>query len=161
MGWMLTLRKPTPPPEPVKPAVVAPPPVAVAPRPVEPKPVKPAGPIKHDISITSTPADADVWNGPEKLGTTPLSLQLTETTTKMNLVIKKKGFKDQPLEVVPDRPHEFVLTLLPTSHHSSSPSRPSVRLPAAPPAPAEAKPEPKSEPKPAGKLRDLKDPFAN
>jgi hypothetical protein len=89
---------------------------------------------------------------------TPLVLQYVESPAPMTFTLKKKGFKDQPLKLAADKDHEYVVPLL-AAHHSSGPSKPpkgNVPVVAAP-----AAPEPKPEPKPAGKLRDLKDPFAN
>jgi hypothetical protein len=80
----------------------------------------------------------------------------------VELTLKKKGYKEQTLHVVPDRDHDFDADLMSAGKPHERPvgktpksSAPTVAAPVAAP---EKKPE---APKPAGKLRDLKDPFAN
>jgi serine/threonine-protein kinase len=148
-------KKPLPPPPPV---------VVKTPEPkVEPKPVEPAKPVevkRSRIDIRSTPADVQVFNGPELLGATPASLDFTADTAPFEVTLKKKGFKEQKLRIAPDRNREYVIEM--AKEKSSSSGSTHVReKPATPEPKVEAKPEPKVEPKPAGKLRDLKDPFAN
>jgi hypothetical protein len=82
-------------------------------------------------------------------------------------VLRKKGFKDQKLTVQPDHDREYVLELSSTRRSGSSgkPDKDKPDKPVAPPTatkPAAAPEVPKNDPKAgAGKLRDLKDPFAN
>jgi len=141
--------------------LTAPPVVAVpAPVPVAPPLAKPAAPVKYQITIKSMPADAEVFEGVERLGVTPLTLDWKESAVVHNLVVKKKGFKDKPLPVVADRNHDFEFAL-DSAHHSGSSKPTVVAKPTAPVAAPVAPAEPKAEAKPAGKLRDLKDPFAN
>jgi len=151
-GWY-GLRKPPAPAKPVVPVVAVKPAPKVTPLPVAPP---------SQISIASTPADADVFNGPEKLGSTPLKLSLKSDLAPFEVTLKKRGYKDQKLRIAPDHDREYVLELASSSHSSSKPSgrdKPPVAVAPEPPKPKpEAKPP---EPKPAGKLRDLKDPFAN
>jgi serine/threonine-protein kinase len=148
-------QKPPPPPAPV---VAAPPP-----RPVEPpKPVeapRPAAPVLSKVQIESTPSEAEIFNGPEKLGVTPASLEFKPDTAAFEVVLKKKGYKDQKLRVSPDKSRDYVVELS-AERKPSSGSRPSSPKPATR-EPEARQPETKTEAKPAGKLRDLKDPFAN
>jgi hypothetical protein len=114
------------------------------------------------IEIRSTPADVELFNGPERLGATPASLQFSPDTAPFEVTLKKKGFKEQKLRLQPDRNREYVIEMVKehgTSSHASPASRPEPA--AAKPAAPQPAPEPKVEAKPAGKLRDLKDPFAN
>ncbi|MGZ3429587.1 MAG: protein kinase domain-containing protein, partial [Polyangia bacterium] len=155
---VLSQKKPDPP----KPVVTAPVETAkpvVAP----PKPVEPAKPTQFTMSINTQPAGAEVFNGPERLGVTPCNVILPASETVVELVMKKHGYKDQPLKIVPDKDHDYLSDLTPVAHARPSSAAktpksttPTVATPVEkPPA---AKPE---QPKPAGKLRDLKDPFAN
>ncbi len=160
IGVVVATRKP---PAPV--VVVAPPNPIVEAKPVEPpkpEPPKPVLPTTYQISVRSEPSGAEVFQGPERIGATPLTHDFARSSSEIELVVKKKGYKDQKLRFAPDRNHDFVLPLL-----SARSSRPAVT---ARPQPVTARPEPKVEPKPepkaqdakpAGKLRDLKDPFAN
>jgi serine/threonine-protein kinase len=161
-GAVAFIKLKTPPPLP-KQVIMVPPPQVVMPPPVvvqkPAEPARPPEPTHHELSIKSEPSDADVFNGVERLGATPLVLTWNESPTVVALTLKKKGYKDAPLRVSADKNHEYVVPLARSHSSSSNPSRPAAR-PSAPmvaPAPAEAKPEAK----PAGKLRDLKDPFAN
>jgi serine/threonine-protein kinase len=133
---------------------------APAPTAVEPTPKPAAAPAKSTITIGSNPADAEIFNGPERLGVTPAKLELDATTAAFDVVLKKKGYKEAKLRVQPDRNREYVLDL---QKASSSSSGTKVSLPKPPPTPppTTASKPPAPESKPAGKLRDLKDPFAN
>jgi hypothetical protein len=154
---VLSQKKPVDPPKPVvtAPVVVAKPPVAE-----EKKPVEPAKPSRYTMSINTQPAGAEVFNGSERLCVTPCNVPLPASETPVDLMLKKKGFKEQTLKIVPDKDHDYLVDLMSTPKpHAPSAKTPKSTAPAATPAatPA-AKPE---APKPAGKLRDLKDPFAN
>jgi serine/threonine protein kinase len=152
----VALLKLSPAPPPPRQVVVVPPVVAppVAPKPAVP--LKPAAPLRHELIIKSDPTDADVFNGLERLGSTPVTLRWDESKTPVALVLKKKGYKDSSLKVTADKNHEYVVPLA-RARSGASPTHPAVK----PVQPLAAPPEPKPEPKPAGKLRDLKDPFAN
>jgi serine/threonine-protein kinase len=146
-------KKPAPAPPPA-PALVAPsPPPVAAPAPKK----EPAPPpvVSSKIQIESTPRDAEVFSGAEKLGVTPTTLDYKPDTAPFEVVLKKKGYKEQKLRVNPDRNREYVVELV--AERKPTPSR-AVSKPS--PAATE-KAEPKQDIKPAGKLRDLKDPFAN
>jgi len=147
-------------PEPPKPVVTAPV-VTPPPKPVEaPKPMAPAKPTQYTMSINTQPAGAEVFNGSERLGTTPCNVVLPASETAIDLQLKKRGYKEQTLKIVPDKDHDYLvdLTSAPKAHPSSAHTAKST-APAATPTTA---PAPKPEaPRPAGKLRDLKDPFAN
>jgi serine/threonine-protein kinase len=149
---------------PASPTTTAPAPVAtpavatVAP---PPKPAEPSKPSKFTMSISTQPSGAEVFNGVEILGTTPCDIELDASTTPVELTLKKKGYRDQPLKVIPDRNHDFLADLLPAAK-AHAPARPAHAASApvvAPPPPS--KPAEPAPSKPAGKLRDLKDPFAN
>jgi serine/threonine-protein kinase len=133
----------------------------------QPKPVVPPKPTQFTMAINTQPAGAEVFNGNERLGVTPCNVVLAASEKPVELMLKKKGWRDQPLKIVPDRDHDFVADLMPASKPSHGPSAkgPKSTAPTAKPEAPTAKPEaptakPES-PKPAGKLRDLKDPFAN
>ena len=155
---VLTQKKP-PPPVVVAPVETAKP---VSAAPVPPKPVEPARPTSYTMSISTQPSGADVFNGPERLGVTPCNVVLRASPAPVELTLKKKGYKDQALKLVADKDHDFVTDLMALAK-PHAPARPTVKstAPVASPAPTAAKPDAPSSAKPAGKLRDLKDPFAN
>jgi serine/threonine-protein kinase len=159
---ILTKKKPEPPPAPV--AQPEPPKPMAAPPPVEtPKPVERAKPSKYTMTINTEPSGADVFNGPERLGTTPAQVVLPASEATVTLTLKKHGYKDQSLKVVADKDHDFLVDLAQVGrpHSSRSASKPSTPLATQPPPQPQPKPAEPAQPKPAGKLRDLKDPFAN
>jgi serine/threonine protein kinase len=156
----------------IKPVVTAP---AVGPdKPVEPSTPKPeTNPVAATppakparILIRSKPSDADIFNGDELLGRTSASVNVPAGQEQVVLTVKKRGFKDYSLPFVPSQDRAFEITLLADKKASSSSSKstPSSKTPSSktPSTKApESKPETKPESKPTGKLRDLKDPFAN
>jgi serine/threonine-protein kinase len=153
--------RPKPPPPIVDTRPVEPPKPTIDPKGVvAPKPVEPPKPTSFQITIMSQPSEAEVFRGPELLGRTPASLDLKASTSEVDLTIRKKGYKDQKLHVVPDRNREYVVPMQPVGHHGPPPKPQVTVKPESTPKP-ETKPETKPEAKPAGKLRDLKDPFAN
>ncbi len=111
-----------------------PPPIVVLPT----APALPPAPIKSHISIRSAPADADVMRGAERLGRTPLELDLASDTAPFDVTLVKAGRHDTQLHVAPDRNREYVVQM------SRTASKP------APPKPQE--PEPVKKPP-----RELKD----
>jgi serine/threonine-protein kinase len=157
---LVTQKKPPPPVE--KPIVaVAPPPVVTPPPPPPVVAKEPPKPTSFTASISTNPTGAEIFSGSERLGVSPFNVVLPASDTPVELTLKKKGYKDTLLKVVPNRDHDFVNDLVAVAHSHSS-SRPSAPRP----EPVAAKPEPPKPaeppaPKPAGKLRDLKDPFAN
>ena len=98
--------------EPPKPVVTAP---VVAPKPTvveAPKPVEPAKPSQYTMSINTQPAGAEVFNGSERLGVTPCNVPLPASETPVDLMLKKKGFKEQTLKIVPDKDHDYLVDLM-------------------------------------------------
>jgi hypothetical protein len=84
-----------PPPEPVAPptvAVAAPPPEPV----VDPDPVPVEVPT---VRIVTTPDSAEVWNGEEFLGQTPLDVPRPDGTDRLALELRKPGFKVRRLAI--------------------------------------------------------------
>jgi serine/threonine-protein kinase len=158
---MVSGKKPQLPPPVVKPAVAVAPVVAPPPPPAA---KEPARPTSFTASISTNPSGAEIFSGAERLGVTPFNVVLPASDTPVELTLKKKGYKDALLKVVPNRDHDFVNDLVAAAHgHATSPRparpEPAAVKPAAKPEPA--KPAEAPAPKPAGKLRDLKDPFAN
>jgi hypothetical protein len=87
---------------PVQP-VAADPPVAVAPPAVTPPPPPPA-PKPTEVTtvkvfVTSSPADATVMLGDERLGRTPLTVDRPRQPGKVWLKVRKKGHKTRRIEV--------------------------------------------------------------
>jgi hypothetical protein len=133
-------------------------------------PPEPAPVVQFTMAIDTVPAGAEVMNGAEVLGVTPFDLVLPSSATPVELTLKKKGFRDQTLKVTPDKNHHYLADLLPAGRvkpagggKSAGGGKPARAAEPAAPAAASSKPpaaEPAS-PKAAGKLRDLKDPFAN
>jgi serine/threonine-protein kinase len=145
-------------PEPPKPIVQLEPPKPVV-APVEKKPVEPPRPTKYTMSINTQPAGAEVFSGAERMGVTPCNVVLPASDKAVELTLKKKGYKDQSLKIVADRDHDYLADLMAAGKPHATPSKgPKSSAPTPVATPAEKKPE---APKPAGKLRDLKDPFAN
>jgi serine/threonine-protein kinase len=138
------------------PAPVPAPPSASPPFPA-PAPV-PAKPALSRVEIVSDPTDANVMNGPERLGRTPLVLELAPDSAPFDVTVEKKGHQDQKLHVSPDRSREYVVRLQP-QRKTTPPARPT---PAPPPVAQQPKP---SEPKPADPPRrknpELKDVLAD
>jgi hypothetical protein len=134
---------------PALPQPVASSPVALpAPKLPDPVPPPPAPPTTHSIAIKSEPPQADVMRGDERLGSTPLVIDLKAGVEVVELVLKKRGFAPQTVRVVPDRDREYLLDL---QTMKAPPSRKPRQTKAAP-APA-----PPAEDK--SKVRDLKNPF--
>jgi serine/threonine-protein kinase len=150
----------TPPPA-VTTSTVAPTPVTPpAPKPAVEAP-KPAAPVKSVIVIGSNPADAEIFNGPERLGVTPTKIELDATTAPFDVVLKRKGYKEAKLRIQPDRNREYVLDLQKERGGSSGGTKAASKAPAPSATPTPTVTPKSTEPKPTGKLRDLKDPFAN
>jgi len=122
------------------------PPVATETAPtVKDTPSTAPAPTPKRISITTLPPDAEVMNGPERLGRTPLVFTLRPDTAPFDVTVAKKGFREQRLRIRPDRDREFVIELAATDPPSGAtrstpePPAPSPPPPAAPRTPRELK----------------------
>jgi serine/threonine-protein kinase len=134
-GWLTLGRRPPP----AAPVVTPPPPVAA---PVEPPP---PAPTTHRVRIVSTPDHAEVRDGAERLGYTPLDLMLPADPVEVS--VEKKGFKPQKLRIEADRDREYVLPLFPVERRATRP------LPE--PPPPEPEPAPSGEPKKPSELKSV------
>jgi len=139
------------------------PPVQPVAPPVAPKqePVAPARPSSYTMTFISKPDGAEVFRGSERLGATPLKVPFLAAAVAekpVEVVCRKKGFKDYPIAVVADHDAVFDCLMEPASRQHGKSSTP-TKLPRAP----EHVTQPTAPPplqKPPGKLRDLKDPFS-
>ena len=133
--------------------------------PTTPAPVVPANVA---ITFTTQPDGATVFRGDEAQGKTPLTLQVPTGSAPVAYLLRRKGFRDQTVDVLPDRTRSFELDLVREGggpglmkvkvSKKSGGAAPARSEPAAePPVPREA-PAP---PAPPSKLKDLKDPFGN
>jgi hypothetical protein len=94
----------------MQPALTAKPDAAVAAKvPDEPKP--PPGPVRHKITIESEPAGATVKQGLKELGKTPYSFDVDDGKAAIKYTLAMKGYKDTPLDVVPDSDGKYVVPL--------------------------------------------------
>jgi len=107
------------------PAVVAPPAPAATPAPRV---------AVSRITISSTPGEADVMRGPERLGRTPVAFELPPTSEPFEVTLVKNGFKPAHVQVAPDRTREYVVRLQAAAHKHSSVAAPAavVRQPVEP-----------------------------
>jgi hypothetical protein len=102
-------------------------------------------------------------NGPERLGRTPLVLELAPDSPPFDVTIEKKGHQDQKLHVSPDRSREYVVRLqpqrkAPTPRPTPAPAPPVVL----PKTPSDLRaPEPKPNDPPRRKPSELKDVLAD
>jgi hypothetical protein len=157
-GGATTAVNPTVSPQVAPPPTPAPtvePPVAPPPQPAP----TPAAPAHATITITSSPTGAEVLRGRENVGRTPATVSLAVGSAPIELVLRKHGYKDREVQVTPDKDRAYDVDLVAVGKPGGH------RAPVAKPAPAPPAPAPTAPPhptaKPAGKLRDLKDPFAN
>ncbi|MSP62116.1 MAG: serine/threonine protein kinase [Myxococcales bacterium] len=135
------------------PVVVAPPPEA----PVRPTPPPPAQ-KSFKMTFKSKPSGADVFRGDELLGTTPATIEFVNGGKAIDLVVRKKSFKDYEIEVIADRERDFVFDL--RADHTKGVKDPGRALPHLRDQPVATPVKPTAAPKQNAKLRDLKDPFS-
>ena len=140
------------------------PPVA-KPKTLPPADVTPAPPVvakMAKISFRSKPSGADICRGDDVIGTTPATLDFPLDSKMIDLVVRKKGFKDYLIAVAPASDREFPsIDLQPahTPHGGTNRPLPHLDPSDAPSSPPPTKPSATPN-RPGGKLRDLKDPFS-
>ncbi len=142
------------------PAVVKPEAKTPAPT-VQPPPPRPAPKLAH-ISFRSKPAGAEIVRGEAVLGVTPTTVDFPADSKMVDLVVRKKGFKDYLISVAPEGDKDWSMIELSPLHHSSSSASSSHAEKQH--VEEQAQPEKPGAPPPArnsGKLRDLKDPFSS
>lgn len=117
-----------------------------------------------EITVQTRPPGAEVLRDEQVQGMTPLTLKLPSGSAIVPLNLRKKGFRDEVLDVVPDKSREYErqLTRPPLGRlgrrQEAIVTVPSTRV-VAPPEPSPP-PPPKKEESPT-KLRDLKNPFGD
>jgi serine/threonine-protein kinase len=97
------------------------------------------------VVVLSTPPDAEVVNGPERLGRTPLTLTLPRDAAPFDVTVHHGGYRDQRLRLEPDRDREYTVRLLlaparaphpaPPAAAAAPAARPTTATPPTPPAP--------------------------
>jgi serine/threonine-protein kinase len=130
-------------------AVSAPPPAAAPQAPSSAAP--PAAPGKQvEILLRTLPPGAEIFDGPERLGESPLQLRRPLDNSTMALTIRHGGYKDVSREVLLDRDRDVEVVLVPKPKTVASAHRPAAPQPQAP-AP--------SQPRQPKHVSDLRNPF--
>ena len=93
-----------------QPAAVASPSNAAPPAPVR-------TPAKATLSISSNPADAEVYRMPQavRIGTTPIHYAVDATPGEVVLLLRKRGYRDQTIAMPADRDAERAVALVRSS----------------------------------------------
>ncbi|XYH94121.1 protein kinase domain-containing protein [Sorangium sp. So ce1128] len=106
---------PAAPPAPLSAAPPAPlsaaPPAPLSAAPPAPLPAPPAETVA--VRLSTRPADASVWIGDRKVGSSSAPLALPRGSEPVELVLRKPGFKDARVKLSPDRDREMDVTLSP------------------------------------------------
>ncbi len=145
----------------VKPAdqgAAAPQPAAPAPAPAPaPQPEPPAAPPvapPAQVTISSSPAGAEVYRDDALLGNTPVTLDKPKAGEHVELELRLSGYQSKSFSITKMTEDELKVTLSKraTSTHSKPPSRPQ-------PAPVENKPKPKPKPQHHGVDTEVLDPW--
>jgi serine/threonine protein kinase len=120
--------------------------------PPPPEATKEAEEVK--ITLRSNPPNADVFLGPELLGTAPVTYKHAADQAPLMFTFKLKGYKDTMRELVPNESRDVETLLLKASRHGSSSSS-SSKATASSGSSSAKTPEPApSKPKTNGELRD-------
>jgi serine/threonine-protein kinase len=136
------------------PALPAPAP-APAPIVASPPPPPPATPSAREVTIDSDPPGADVFHGPERLGTTPLRYALDDGVDALDVSLSKRGFAPHLLRISSTGTRAYAVTLRALDHRAR-PTAPAPRPTATPPT---ATPPPDDHPNVVP--RELKDVFSD
>ncbi len=89
----------------------------ITPAPSSEPTVKPdvVAPQLVEVRLATRPADVEVWLGDRKLGSSASPLTLPRGGDSVSLRVKKAGFKDESVTIVPDRNQAREVTLAPAS----------------------------------------------
>jgi serine/threonine-protein kinase len=162
VGIALALRTPAPSekpaPIPIAPAAGASAATAGAPAPpasaspAAPTPVQPAEtrPAEVELVLTSDPPGADIYDGDEHLGKTPLTVKRARGAAPFELSFRRPGFQTATRSIVPDGDKMVEAKLL---------ARPKVTTVAKKPSPAPPNSPAPARPPKAGHVSDLRNPF--
>jgi serine/threonine-protein kinase len=126
-------------------------------------PIKPAAPeapaeapakAEVEIMLRTVPEGAEIFEGDERLGASPLTLRRSRQDTPFNFTIRHNGYKEVSREVVPDRDRdlEVVLVAKPKAVAAAHKSAPQPQ----PPAPPQPQQQQRQQPK---RVSDLRNPF--
>jgi serine/threonine-protein kinase len=93
---------------------------APVPKPAAPIAPSPAQPATVEISLGSVPAGAEVLDGDERLGLTPLTLHRPRSDAPERFAFHHSGFREESREVVPNRDLDVEVVLAPRERVASS-----------------------------------------
>ena len=154
-GAALLLTRKSPPAQP--PVAVAPVPPPTAPAPKPPEAPRPAAAGDIEIDLRTRPAGAEVFEGAERLGVTPLHLKRRRGDAAMVLTFRHAGYKEERRDVVPnaDKDIEVVLDAKRerVAHHSEKSGTTGAKRSDPPTR------EPPDSPQPRKRVSDLRNPF--
>jgi serine/threonine-protein kinase len=139
--------------------VVVQPPALVPAAPVQPVPTAPAAPPTVEIALRTRPAGAEVLEGSERLGVSPLQLKRPRGTGPTTFVFRMSGFKDESREIVASGDKEIEVVLEPRRDRVAlerGSKKHSSRV-APLPTPTPSEPAPPRPPK--QRVSDLRNPF--
>jgi serine/threonine-protein kinase len=130
----LSAMDPGPSPNPARhPAAIAPTSAAAAPtEAMVTTAVSAALPETIEVRLSTRPSDVEVWFGDQRVGTSSEPIFVPRGSGRVELQLKKRGFKDKGIELTPDRNQSLDATLSPLPAASRPDGRP-VGKPAASP----------------------------
>jgi eukaryotic-like serine/threonine-protein kinase len=133
----------------VSPVAVSAPAAAVAPTTAPPATEETAR-KQVEIVLRTLPPGAEIFDGPERLGESPLQLKRPLDNSTLSLTIRHGGYKDVSRDVVLDRDRDVEVVLVPKPKAVASAHRPTA------PAPQTA---PAAQPHQPKRVSDLRNPF--
>jgi eukaryotic-like serine/threonine-protein kinase len=130
----------------------APPPVVATVTPASPADAPAPSKKEVEIVLRTVPPGADIFDGVERLGASPLSLKRPRSDAQLELTIKHSGYKDVARGVALDRDRDVEVVLVPKQKAvaSATPGKKRPAQPAQPAAPPPAQPK---------RVSDLRNPF--
>ncbi len=88
-------------------------------------------PVGEQVEVASNPAGAEVLDGPKVLGTTPMTVKLTEARPTLTVRLDKSGFEELVYTLSSnDAPSVTLKLTAKKGHHSSAASSPAKQAPA-------------------------------
>lgn len=104
------------------------------------------------MSLVSQPDGAKVFDGDTELGVTPLTKRLKKGDTTMRLELRRSGYQNKTVELVPSKDQVLSVRLKSSKRRTSKPKKATPSKPAA----AAPKPKPRPKPKPKAKPKSLR-----
>jgi tRNA A-37 threonylcarbamoyl transferase component Bud32 len=119
-------------------------------------PPPPSPPTDIELVLRTQPQGAEVFEGAERLGATPLTMRRPRSATTVTFTFRRSGYRDELRQILPNGDKDIEVVLQRQTGHSSKVASSKGKTP---PGSALGRDQPPHTPPPKQRISDLRNPF--